>query len=134
MSKPLCEHIHHNNGIHEIKLYRGTRQGVDCYVEIVGALFHEKPEKETLRYILNASECDQLPPIKYFVDQSNAYQQAHPYIGPGRLVVMYKRNTFWSIVSRIVNMLNILYRGTLVLKMFEVHERDEAIQWLLLDN
>jgi hypothetical protein len=94
----------------------------------------DNPQRNKLRYILNATDCDQLPPLKYFVDQSNAYQQAHPYIGPGRLVILYRRNTFWSIVSRIVNMLNILYRGELVLHMFEEHERDNAIKWLVADN
>jgi|GEM_PF-5326672 len=134
MSEKRCEHIQHDNGIHEVILYSGTRQGVDCYVEIVGALFHQKPDDETLRYILNASQVDRLPPIKYFVEQSDAYQRKHPYIGPGRLAVIYTRTPFWSIVSRIVNMLNTLYRGKLVLKMYDIRDYDAAIAWLLLDD
>lgn len=122
MSEKRCEHIEHNNGIHEIMLYSGTRQGVDCYIAIVGTLFHQKPADETLCYVLNATQCDQLPPIKYFVDQSNEYQHQHPYIGPGRLALIYTRNSFWLIVSRVVNM---LYRGALVVPLYPTAKAGE---------
>ena len=85
MTDKLCEYIEHENGIHEIMLYRGTRQGVDCYIETVGALFDQLSSEDTLRYILNATVCDQLPPLNYFVNRSNAYQRAHPEPGEGAI-------------------------------------------------
>ncbi len=133
MIDKLCEHIEHENGIHEIMLYRGTRQGVDCYIEQVGALFDRLSSEDTLRYILNATVCDQLPPINYFVNRSNTYQQEHSELGQGRLVILYNRTPFWTVISSIINMLNIRYRGALVMKMIEGSKREQAIEWLL-DN
>ena len=134
MADKLCKHIERDNGIHEIMLYRGTRQGVDCYIEIVGTLFDQLSSEDTLRYILNATVCDQLPPLNYFVNRSNTYQRQHPELGKGRLVILYNRTAFWAVVSRVINMLNIRYRGALIMKMFEASEREQAIKWLLDDS
>lgn len=129
-----CKYIKHDNGIHEIILLSATRDAVDCYTSIVGPLFLNKPEDETLRYILNATECKNLPPLRYFVQRSNDYKKEHPEIGPGRLAVLYQRNGFWLMVSSIINMLNTLYTSELVLCMFEASEREQAIEWLLRDD
>lgn len=129
-----CKYIEHDNGIHEIILLTATREAVDCWVSIVGPLFLNKPEEETLRYILNGTQCPDLPPIRYFIQQSNDYERQHPGIGPGRLVVLYPRNGFWTVVSSVVNMLNLLYQGRLVMRMFEEGQREQAIEWLLGDD
>jgi hypothetical protein len=129
-----CKHIKHDNGIHEIILLTATNDVVDCYMAIVGPLFLNKPEDETLRYILNATQCKDLPPLRYFIQQSNDYKKQHPQIGPGRLAILYQHNGFWMIVSNVANMLNLVYKGDLILRMFEETEREQAIEWLLSDN
>jgi len=129
-----CKYIQHDNGIHEIILLTATRDAVDCYTSIVGPLFLSKPDDETLRYMLNAAECDGLPPLRYFIQQSSDYKKQHPQIGPGRLAILYYRNGFWLIVSSVINMINALYKTELVLCMFEASEREKAIEWLLRDD
>jgi hypothetical protein len=128
-----CRHIVHENGIHELILLSGTKQGVDCYMEKIGALFLSMPREKTLRYILNGTEAP-LPPIQYFVNESNRFEREHKYIGNGRLAILYRKDPFWSVASRVVTMLNVFYHGRLKLQIFEGKERKTAIEWLLRDD
>ena len=128
-----CRYIEHENGIHEIILLTASKEAVDCYISIVGPLFLKNPD-ETLRYILNANEYDNLPPLHYFIQQSNAYKKQHWYIRRGRLAVFFTRNALWLMVASVVSMLNTLYRSDLVIRVFEATERKDAIEWLLCDD
>jgi hypothetical protein len=128
-----CRLISHSNGIHELILLSGTKEGVDCYMAKIGALFHAMPTDQTLRYMLNGLESP-LPPIQYFVNESNRFERENKYIGSGRLAILYRRDFFWTVASRIVTMLNVFYRGRLKLMLFEGADRDTAIAWLLRDD
>lgn len=128
-----CRHIAHENGTHELILLSGTKQAVDCYIEKIGALFLTMPHEQTLRYILNGTEAP-LPPIQYFVNESNRFEREHKFVANGRLAILYRKDPFWSVASRIVAMLNVFYRGRLKLQMFEGGERELAIEWLLRDD
>lgn len=128
-----CQYIQHENGIHEIILLTAIKDTVDCYYEIVERLFLNKPDHETLRYILNATQCD-LPPLRYFVQQSLAYEKKYPHLGPGRLVVLHPRNAFWWVVSSTVNVVNLVQKGTLEVHLFGEMQREQAIEWLLQDD
>lgn len=129
----LCRLIQHDNRVYELILLSGTKEGVDCYMEKIGALFHAMPPEQTLRYILNGTESP-LPPLQYFVEQSNRFERENKLIGNGRLAILYRRDVFWSIAARIVATLNIFYRGRLKLMLFEGKERDTAMAWLLRDD
>jgi hypothetical protein len=129
----LCRLINHPNGIHELILLAGTKEAVDCYMQKIGALFHALPQDQTLRYILNGLEAP-LPPLQYFVNESNRFERENKHIGNGRLAILYRRDIFWTIASRIVTMLNVFYRGRLKLMLFEGSERETAIEWLLRDD
>lgn len=125
-----CRLIPHDSGIYELIMLSGTKMAVDCYIDKIGALYQEMPINNTLRYILNASEAP-LPPLQYFINRSNQYQREHPSIGKGRLAILYKQDIFVAVVARIIRMLNTLYRGALVMEMFEIKDRENAIAWLL---
>jgi hypothetical protein len=128
-----CRHIAHENGIHELIMLTGTKAAVDCYMQKISALFHATPKDQTLRYILNGLETP-LPPIQYLVNESNRFDRENKNIPIGRLAILYRRDPFWTVVSRIVSMLNMFYRGRLLIMLFEGKDRQEAINWLLLDN
>ena len=128
-----CRHIAHENGIHELILLTGTKAAVDCYMQTIGALFLATPQEQTLRYILNGVEAP-LPPIQYFVNESNRFERENKLIPTGRLAILYRRDPFWTVVSRIVSMLNMFYRGRLLIMLFEGKDREEAINWLLRDD
>jgi hypothetical protein len=128
-----CRLISHANGIHELILLSGTKEGVDCYMAKIGTLFHATPIEQTLRYILNGTEAP-LPPIQYFVNESNRFERENRHIAGGRLAILYRKDFFWSVASRIVTMLNVFYRGRLKLMLFEGKDRDSAIAWLLRDD
>jgi hypothetical protein len=128
-----CRHIAHEIGIHELILLTGTKEAVDCYTQKIGALFLSTPQDETLRYILNGTEAP-LPPIQYFVNESNRFENEHKFTCKGRLAILYRRDPFWTVASRIVTMLNMFYRGRLLIMLFDGNDRQEAINWLLRND
>jgi hypothetical protein len=128
-----CRHIAHENGVHELILLTGTKDAVDCYMAKIGKLFLSTPKDQTLRYILNGTEAP-LPPIQYFVNESNRFERENKNIPIGRLAILYRRDPFWTVASRIVTMLNMFYRGRLLIMLFEGTDRKEAINWLLRND
>lgn len=130
--KQVTYHEQLANGIHVIT-YRGGRldgrHEIDQLLVILNQLYADMPPDDHPRFLIDGSQSEARPAIPYFLSTFGAWNNDNRNRPAGSLAYMIRGE---SVVSRMLaSIINTLPRGRDRFRVFEPHQRDAALAWLL---
>ena len=123
----LCEHIVHENGIHELILREHGTRGADAYLEQIELLYQAWANLDDPLLVLLNPEGGSLP-ISYTMQRGKELSARYP----GRREVYTATLTDNTMEARIVDtLLRVMNFAGIQVRFFEDRRRADAINWLL---
>jgi uncharacterized protein YukJ len=127
-----CTYIAHDNGIHEFVLADGSNETLDQWLYHIDQIFAQHLQEQLLR-VLYVSQRDLLPSIPSMMARVRMLYKRHPVRPPVRQVIIYDNPRMVSILNVFVQVSNITGRVDAT-RFFSKAQRQEALEWLLLDS
>ena len=122
-----CEHVRHDNGIHELILREHGMRGADAYLEQLEQLYQTWINlEEPLLVILNPDGGSL--PISYTIQRGKELSERYPSRGEVYTATLTSNTMEARIVDTFLQMIG--FTGVQV-RFFEDRYRADAINWLL---
>ncbi len=122
-----CEHVLHENGIHELILKEFGIRGTDAYFLQLERLYQNWTNlDEPLRIMLNSAGGSL--PISYAMQRGKELSAKYPKLGRIYTATLTDNAMEAHIVDTFLRLVH--FKGTQV-RFFENRDRDQAIEWLL---
>jgi hypothetical protein len=87
MHPPICEHIAHDNGIHELIIHDSSKIGAEAYFAELGLLYALRADDSPpLRILLNVVNATL--PINYMIQRGREISAQYPHIGQLRTAIL----------------------------------------------
>lgn len=113
------------DGLPVITYLKPSRQAIDQWLAHVDTLLLEHPTNQTLNYILEHREIDNLPPITYAAQAVRGWLKRNPQHPNIRIASIHRDTMLLSVIDSLVQML----RANRVQIRFFTDE-GEALRWL----
>jgi hypothetical protein len=122
------------NGVIEFINLSNQRAAVDEFFKALSKAMEGHPKEITFRYLVDTSQSD-IPPFGYFLEKNRLWVRENSDIAPTRAAVLLSRNNpFRSFAFSLANVLMRGAKSELKVQIFDVHERDKALSWLLANG
>ena len=126
---PDCEHILHDNGIHEFIFHKSTRKAVDIQLNIMQDVRDSTAPHEKI-YLLTDFRPGGMPPFRYALQKTKILNQRYDIQHSMKQAYLNKPGPLIEIAR---TFLNTIFPNSGV-RFFGEHERDAALAWLIAEK
>lgn len=127
-ASPTCEHIFHENGIHEFIIGESRLEGAYAYLEQIEPIYASRTNDSTALLVIINSTGDFLPMNYGLLQHTKDLLAKYPNIGMSYTAIL----TDDSIASRLANsFVRLLRFSYLRVRFFNRNQYSNAVDWLL---
>jgi hypothetical protein len=127
-----CQHVQHENGLHELRFSQPSRQAVEELLTHIEQIMTDHPNHATMRMLINAQDVDNLP-FSYLFPRLRKFASEHRERLASRTVLLYGGGPFLSMFEMMIRALPGRTQDN-QFRVFKATEYDEAVAWLLQDD
>ena len=129
-TKPACDYILHDDGIHEFIVRESSTEAADAYLAGLGRIYQLRSDtREPIRVLLDSG--GHTLPLQYTFQRGRELSTKYPNMGTTKTATL----TDSAVEARLVDSFMHLMRFPGVrIRFFSEDRRDEAIAWLLGDD
>jgi len=120
--------------IHHITFYKPSRAALDAAFSHFAELIDHYHEEDTVRFLIDMSQIDQMPPISYAFRKTRALFAQKQTLYRSRRSVLYRRGMVISLVKALLSTLPSFFEGRDSIAFFQIEQREDAIEWLSLGD
>jgi hypothetical protein len=127
-ASPACQHILHDNGIHEFIIGESRLEGAYSYLEQIEPIYASRSsDSPPLLVIINST--GEFLPLNYgLLQNTKALLDKYPNIGMTYTAILTNDSVAARLADLFVRMVR--YPGV-VARFFDHAHRDDGVQWLL---
>jgi hypothetical protein len=119
-----------DNGVHQIRFNEPTHRAIDMWFAKIEEIARTTPTTTLVRYLVDQSVFSTLP-TSYSYQKGQEMMKRMKERPPTRVALLYPPGFMTNITATFIRLL----RSRIdTVRMFPVHERDEAVAWVLSDK
>lgn len=127
-SKPLCEYLLHDNGIHEFILGESRMEAAYAYLEQIEPIYNARSNDSPPLLVIINSIGESLPMNYNLLQSTKALLDKYPNIGMTYTAILTNDFVAARLADLFIRMVR--YPGVTA-RFFDQAHRDDGVQWLL---